>query len=94
MEPTTDTPSAEAEQQINTSAAKAIDDQATGLKKMLQNPNAKSKLYTVLKALSAMKMTKEDPIPSLVLGLTQGEEGKLELLKMATDDGEVSTFLF
>ena len=39
------------------------------LKKMLGKPDGEKKLYTVLKALSAMRLTKDDSSPSLILSI-------------------------
>ena len=49
------------------------DSESAVVEKMLSQPGGKSKLYAVLKALTAMKLMKEDSIPSLIL-CTQGTE--------------------
>ena len=51
--------------------------EAAALKKMLEGKNGKEKLMVMLRALSAMKLTKGDPIPSLVLSVDA--EGKLTM---------------
>lgn len=60
---------------------------AASLKRMLSKPDGKEKLYTVLKALSAMKLTKEDPTPSLILSI---RDSKL-VLSQSSDE---SAFLY
>ena len=51
---------------------KNTDDQAaTALKKMLSKPDGANKLFQMLKALSAMKLTKEDSTPNLILSLDE-----------------------
>ena len=45
---------------------------------MMGKPDGKEKLVALLKALTAMKLTKDDPTPSLVLSIN---ENKLVLSK-------------
>jgi hypothetical protein len=40
---------------------------ALALKKMLNKPDGANKLFQMLKALSAMKLTKEDSTPNLII---------------------------
>lgn len=51
------------------------------LRDLLKKPNGKEKLYAVIKALSALRLTKEDPTPSLVLALDDNQ------LSMSTEKG-------
>ena len=48
---------------------------AAKLKLLLSGPNGKTNLYNILKACSAMKLQREDSVPSLVLCLQ--EDGSL-----------------
>ena len=48
------------------------------VKKMLQSEHGKEKFMQVLKALSAMRLTKEDSMPSLVLSITSDNQLTLE----------------
>ena len=49
---------------------KANDEQAAAaLKKMLNKPDGANKLFQMLKALSAMKLTKEDSTPNLIISM-------------------------
>ena len=49
---------------------KASDEQAAAaLKKMLNKPDGANKLFQMLKALSAMKLTKEDSTPNLIISM-------------------------
>ena len=54
---------------------------AAALKNLLSKPDGKEKLYQVLKALSAMRLTKEDSTPSPILNMD--EQGELSLSTMA-----------
>lgn len=59
---------------------------AAALKKLMSKPDGANKLYQMLKALSAMKLTKEDSTPNLIISKDPSFELTLQ------DDGE--PFLF
>ena len=46
---------------------------AAALKTMLSKPNGTSQLYAVIKALTAMKMQKEDATPAVVVSSVDGK---------------------
>lgn len=48
---------------------KSDEEAALALKKMLNKPDGANKLYQMLKALSAMKLTKEDSTPNVIVSL-------------------------
>jgi hypothetical protein len=61
---------------------------AAALKSLLSKPNAKENLYAVLKALTAMKLQKNDPYPNLVICSNSAKELRI------TDLDESESFLF
>ena len=58
-------------------------DEAAILKNLMKQKGGKEKLMAVIKAISAMKLTKEDPTPSLVLAL---KDNKPVMVTEATPD--------
>ena len=48
------------------------------VKKAMQSANGKTKLYEVIKALTAMRLTKEDSVPSNILSRMKKADGGLD----------------
>jgi protein-tyrosine phosphatase len=91
MESTQDKSKEQVESQPMTQEEKKKDGEvraAAALKSLLSKPNAKENLYAVLKALTAMKLQKNDPHPNLVVCANEAKELRI------TDLQPAESFLF